>query len=120
MYMVGAHILATLTGNPYTSFVQSRIFDPLNMSSSTYSLTAASARIDQAGKSDLSETWTTFGRRIPFWFREEDVQLNAGYAGVISNVQDLVRPAFCEPAPVWLADGSMRLIRYRRNMFAHS
>lgn len=90
MYMVGAHILATLTGATYTSFARSRIFDPLNMSSSTFSPAVASAAVDQSGKPRLSETWTPFGRRIPFWYKEEDVQLNAGYAGVISSVEDLV------------------------------
>ncbi len=85
MYMVGAYIVSTLTGMRYPDFVNSRIFKPLGMNSSTYSIQAAL----QTGR--FTDTWTSFGRLIPPWIEEEFVDLVAGPAGVISSVEDLVR-----------------------------
>ena len=85
MYMVGAYIVSTLTGMRYPDFVNSRIFKPLGMNSSTYSIQAAL----QTGR--FTDTWTSFGRLIPPWIEEEYVDLVAGSDGVISSVEDLVR-----------------------------
>jgi CubicO group peptidase (beta-lactamase class C family) len=85
MYMVGAYIVAKLTGMRYVDFVDKRIFKPLGMSSSTYSIDAAI----RSGK--FTGTWTYFGRSIPPWIEEGFVDLNAGPAGVISSVEELVR-----------------------------
>ncbi len=85
MYMVGAYIVSTLTGMRYPDFVNSRIFKPLGMNSSTYSIQAAL----QTGR--FTDTWTSFGRLIPPWIEEEYVDLVAGSDGVISSVKDLVR-----------------------------
>lgn len=41
----------------------------------------------------LTQSWTIGGRRIPYWFAEESVPLNAGAGGVISSVLDMV----CSP-----------------------
>ncbi|KAI0317842.1 beta-lactamase/transpeptidase-like protein [Amylostereum chailletii] len=41
MYMVAAHIVSKLSGLPFTSFVETRIFAPLGMNS-VYSVDAAS------------------------------------------------------------------------------
>jgi CubicO group peptidase (beta-lactamase class C family) len=85
MYMVGANIVSTLTGIRFADFVDLRIFKPLGMSSSTYSIDAA------LGTGRFTNTWTSFGRLIPPWIDEEDVDLLAGPAGVISCVEDLAR-----------------------------
>ena len=85
MYTVGAHIVSTLTGVFYADFVNSRIFKPLGMTSSTYSINAAL----KTGR--FTNTWTSFGRLIPPWIKEENVDLLAGPGGAISSVIDLVR-----------------------------
>ena len=84
MYMTGAYIVTKYTNDSYTTFASNRIFKPLNMTSTTFSPNKAFA----SGK--LTQMWTGFGRRIPFWFTEENVELNAGAGGVISSVADLV------------------------------
>lgn len=85
MYIVGTYIVAKLTGMRYVDFVEKRIFKPLGMNSSTYSIDAAV----ETGR--FTGTWTTFGRYIPPWLEERFVDLMAGAAGVISSVEDLVR-----------------------------
>src|SRR6267154_1026569 len=87
MFAVGAHIVSALTGVRYPDFVSSRIFKPLGMTSSTYSINAAL----KTGR--FSNTWTSFGRSIPPWVKEEYVDISAGFGGVISSVIDLVRHA---------------------------
>jgi len=83
MYMVGANIVSTLSGKRYADFVEERIFKPLGMSSSTYSIDAA------IGIGRFTDTWTSFGRMIPPWLKEGYVDLMAGPAGVISSVEEL-------------------------------
>ncbi len=83
--MVGAYIVSTLTGIRYPDFVNSRIFKPLGMASSTYSIESAL----QTGR--FTNTWASFGRLIPPWIEEEFVDLIAGSDGVISSVEDLAR-----------------------------
>jgi CubicO group peptidase (beta-lactamase class C family) len=83
--MVGAYVVSTLSGMRFADFVSNRIFKPLDMSSSTYSIDAAV----QTGR--FTSTWTSFGRLIPTWLQEEDVDLLAGPAGVITSVEDLAR-----------------------------
>lgn len=85
MYMVGAHVIATLSGLPFVEFVKDRILKPLRMTQSTYSVDEAV----QSGKA--SETWTPFGRRIPLWLEGLEIELMAGPGGLISNVKELVR-----------------------------
>ena len=85
MYMVGSYIVSTLSGMRYIDFVDKRIFKPLGMNSSTYSIDAAI----QSGK--FTGTWTYFGRSIPPYIEEGFVDLAAGPGGVISSVEELVR-----------------------------
>jgi CubicO group peptidase (beta-lactamase class C family) len=87
MYVVGAHIVSALTGVRYPDFVHARIFKPLGMTSSTYSINAAL----KTGR--FTNTWTSFGRLIPPWIKEEYVDISAGPGGVISSAIDLVRHA---------------------------
>jgi CubicO group peptidase (beta-lactamase class C family) len=83
MYMVGANVVSTLAGIRFVDFVESRIFNPLGMGSSTYS-------IDEAPDGQISDSWS-FGWLIPPWIEEEFVDLVAGLGGVISSAEDLVR-----------------------------
>jgi CubicO group peptidase (beta-lactamase class C family) len=96
MYMVGAEVVSTLSGMRLGDFVSNRIFKPLGMNSSTYSIDAAT----QTGK--FSETWTSFGRLIPPWIEDEFEDLIAGPGGVISNVEELVRHVMWESVNVYL------------------
>ena len=84
MYMVGAHVVSKFSGMSYQSFVSSRIFAPLNMSSTTFSPSKAA----QSGR--LTQTWTRDVRRIPFWFSDEVASLFAGAGGIISSAEDMV------------------------------
>ena len=83
--MVGSYVVATLSGMRFVDFVNKRIFTPLGMHSSTYSIDAAI----QSGK--FTGTWTSFGRSIPPFIEEGSVDLIAGPGGVISSVEELVR-----------------------------
>lgn len=85
MYITGSYIVSTLSGMRFVDFVNKRIFEPLGMHSSTYSIDAAI----QSGK--FTGAWTYFGRLIPPWIKEEYVDLTAGPGGVISSVEELVR-----------------------------
>ena len=62
--MLGAHLVSTFSGSSYIDFVKNRIWDPLDMSTTTYSPAEAA----RSGK--LAQAWTPEGRRIPFWFPE--------------------------------------------------
>lgn len=84
MYMVAVHVVTTYSGQSYTSFVEERIFAPLGMTSSTFSL----AKAEASGK--LTQGWTEEGRRVPWRFDAETATLIAGPGGVISNAVDMV------------------------------
>lgn len=85
MYIIAAHIVSTYTGS-FTAFVKERIFDPLNMTSTTYSLS------DAVRSGEITQAWTSIGngRRVPHWFDDEVNQLLAGAGGIISSAADLV------------------------------
>jgi len=85
MYIIGSYIVSTLSGTSFVDFVDKRIFKPLGMHSSTYSIDAAI----RSGK--FTDTWTHFGRSIPPWIEERFVDLTAGPGGVISSVEQVVR-----------------------------
>jgi len=85
MYIIAAHIVSTYTGS-FTAFVKQRIFDTLNMTSTTYSLS------DAVRSGEITQAWTSIGkgRRVPHWFDDEVNQLLAGAGGIITNAADLV------------------------------
>lgn len=68
-------------------FVEERIWKPLNMTSTTFYESVASA------DGQLTQSWTIGGRRIPYWEPDEQISVNAGPGGIISNVVDMV--CFC-------------------------
>jgi CubicO group peptidase (beta-lactamase class C family) len=84
MYMVCAHIIDIYAGS-YTDFVHKRLFMPLNMSDSTFVPSEAHA----TGRA--TQTWTKEGRRIPWWFKDDDYKLSMGPGGVIASAEGLVR-----------------------------
>lgn len=86
MYITAAHIISTYAGS-FTTFVKERIFDPLNMTSTTYSLSEAAV----SGR--MTQAWTSIenGRRIPHWFDDELNQSIAGAGGVISSAADMAK-----------------------------
>ncbi|KAI0655705.1 beta-lactamase/transpeptidase-like protein [Cubamyces menziesii] len=94
MYMLGAHIVEKYSGLTYPEFVAERVLKPLDMSTSTLSPSEA------ASSGLLTNTWTKDGRRIPFWFTEEDSRLTAGPGGVISSAKDMVKWL-----AIWLNEG---------------
>lgn len=85
MYILASHVVALYSGTSFEDFVRTRIWDPLNMTSSAYSLAEAC----ETGR--LTEAWATNGRRIPNVFEQPGASfVAAGAGGVISSVQDLV------------------------------
>lgn len=84
MFMVGAYLVSKYADKPYTEFASERLFEPMNMSTTTFSPNAAR----EMGL--LTQTWTSFGRRIPSGFPDDAVELMAGPGGIISSATDLV------------------------------
>jgi len=85
MYMAAAHVVSLYSGKSFPQLVQERIFDQLEMNSTTYSPRKAEA------SGLFSNSWDSSGRRIPFYQTDETLPSHAGPNGVISNVVDLVR-----------------------------
>lgn len=85
MYFLASYIVSTYSGSSFRDFVKNRIFDPLNMTSTTY-------HGDQAEASGLfSQSLAPEGRRIPYWFLDDATsELVAGAGGVISSTVDMV------------------------------
>lgn len=86
--MVAAEIISRYSGMGFDEYVQKRIFDPLGMSSSTYSAFQAA----RSGR--LSDSWNREARLMPYWFPDDRKELVAGAMGVISSVEDLVVQLF--------------------------
>jgi hypothetical protein len=84
-YMVAQHLVELFTGMTLEDFVGERIFRPLNMTSSTFSLEYAAAT------GNLSESYSPFGRRIPHWLDREDMPVIAGAGGILSSAVDLLK-----------------------------
>ena len=91
MFMMVAHLLSTLTGQPYPEFVRERIFDPLGMEPDEATFSPS----DAAKSGKLSSAWfaqdTKTLHEIPFWFNAKSAKLSEGAAGVITSVKGLVR-----------------------------
>lgn len=108
IYTVAAHIVATYSGQSYTSFVEERIFAPLGMVSSTFSPTEAKA------SDSLTQGWSKKGRRVPEIFAEDPAFVMAGPAGVISNAIDTV--GHCVPFSAYMDLSYFRSSGSRRGL----
>ncbi|KAJ3557983.1 hypothetical protein NM688_g1175 [Phlebia brevispora] len=85
MYILGSYVISKYSGMSYMNFVKRRIWEPLNMSSTTFYESEAS----RDGK--LTQAWTRTGRRIPIWMHDEQAPLNAGPGGIMTNTVDMVK-----------------------------
>ncbi|KAI0713049.1 beta-lactamase/transpeptidase-like protein [Cerioporus squamosus] len=86
MYLFLPHVITTFSGKTFQEFVTERIFVPLNMTATTYNLTAA----DESGL--MSQSFTFTGRRIPVIFQDPSAaSFIAGAGGVISNAVDMAK-----------------------------
>ncbi|KAF7348707.1 Beta-lactamase domain-containing protein [Mycena venus] len=84
MFVAGSYVVSKFSGMAYRDFVEKRIMLPLNMSSSTM-------HPDRVSGSDrFTQTWTPYGRRIPFFLKEHSADLIAGAGGVISTAEDML------------------------------
>jgi CubicO group peptidase (beta-lactamase class C family) len=83
--MVAQHLIERFTGMTHEKFVVERVFNPLNMTSSTFSLEYAAAT------GNLSESYSPLGRRIPHWFDRDDMPVIAGAGGILSSAVDLLK-----------------------------
>ena len=85
MYIFSTEIISTYSGKTYQEFVKERIFDPLNMTSTSFSVQEANST------GHLSQSWTYFQRRIPNILEDPTAaNLVAGAGGILSNVVDMV------------------------------
>jgi CubicO group peptidase (beta-lactamase class C family) len=93
MFIVAAHLVSELTQQPFTDFVSSTFFKPLNMSSTTYTpLFDDSDAMEHLSASYATlNNWTSV--EIPYNFNAsfEQLQLHAGAGGVVSSAQDLTK-----------------------------
>ncbi|EIW78707.1 beta-lactamase transpeptidase-like protein [Coniophora puteana RWD-64-598 SS2] len=84
MFMLASYLVSKYSDMLYNTFVEERIFAPLNMTSSMYAPSKAQA------SGLLTQSWTKEGRRIPEWFGDDSViDLNAGPGGLITNAIDM-------------------------------
>lgn len=83
MYFVGSYIIETYSGESYAEFVKQRIFSPLNITTSGFSIREA----EKTGS--LTQVFAG-KRRVPFVVNDSNVRLIAGAGGVISSAIDLV------------------------------
>ena len=86
--MISQHIIGKYSGTGFASFVEERLFNVLNMTSTTYSSLKA------ADSGHLSHSWTSDGRRIPFYNSNNVHQSQMGVDKVVSNAVDMVRIHF--------------------------
>ncbi|KAL8292333.1 hypothetical protein RQP46_001799 [Phenoliferia psychrophenolica] len=92
MFMTAAYLVSKLTSTPFTDFVTSAIFKPLNMTASTFSPDTS-----PTSWAHLSDSFMTLDNgtvsEIPYGFKEsfEDLQVNAGAGGVVSSARDLMK-----------------------------
>ncbi|KAI0346460.1 beta-lactamase transpeptidase-like protein [Trametopsis cervina] len=86
MYMLVSHVVTLYSGMSFPDFVKSRIWSPLNLTSSTYNITEAFA------SGLLSQSWTKDGRRIPNPLTDPGTaSMASGPGGIMTNVIDLTK-----------------------------
>lgn len=94
--MLASYLISKYSGQSYVNFIQTRIFTPLQMSSTSFPQNQTShppsPSHPHSRRQNLSQSWTQNKRRIPFWFSNPVLgELNSGPAAIISNVEDMIR-----------------------------
>lgn len=83
--MLAQVLIEHFSNQTLPEFITQRIFKPLNMSSTSYSLSAALA----SGRA--SQAFDTAHRRIPLGLPDIDQALIAGPAGILSTAPDVLK-----------------------------
>ncbi|ORY89602.1 beta-lactamase/transpeptidase-like protein [Leucosporidium creatinivorum] len=93
MFVTAAYLVSELSGEPFTDFVSSTFFKPLNMTATTYTplLDDTDAMKHLSSSFATLKNWTSV--EIPYNFNAtfDQLQLHAGAGGVVSSAQDLVK-----------------------------
>lgn len=93
MFILAAYLVSGLANQPFTDFVTSTFFKPLNMSSTTYTplLDVTDAVKHLSSSYATLKNWTSV--EIPYNFNAtfEQLQLFAGAGGAVSSARDLVK-----------------------------
>ena len=98
MYETLSYLPTALLNQSYESYVAQHLFEPLNMSSTTFSIAEAVKSGNFAIGHLASDRDVTRGLNgtikaiIPTWFRPGEERVWAGAGGVISSARDLVSP----------------------------
>jgi CubicO group peptidase (beta-lactamase class C family) len=90
MFMTSAALVSHLTGRSYRDYVKSAIFDPLNMTSTTFD-PIHDARDRVTATYNIAPNGTVY--EVPYWQQAEDANLDtlAGPGGIVSSTRDLAK-----------------------------
>ncbi len=93
MYITASHLVSHLSQQPFTSFIASHFFEPLEMKSTTFTPLLDAPAIGErlsASYIALPEGGVT---EVPFEFdlSFEDLQLDAGAGGIVSSTRDMIK-----------------------------
>ncbi|GAA5901300.1 hypothetical protein JCM6882_007738 [Rhodosporidiobolus microsporus] len=94
MYMAATEIVSAFTSQPYSSYVTSRIFKPLNMTASTFSPHLdGPAVVDRLSSSFEVNFDNKTAFEIPYGlnYSTADLELIAGPGGIVSSTRDMVK-----------------------------
>ena len=89
MFTVASYIVTKYSNMPFPDFVKKRIFTPLGMNETTF------YHSQVKHPANFSQTFTPDGRRIPWWFPDETINLIGGPGSIITNVIDMVSAVVC-------------------------
>lgn len=97
MYETLSYLPQVLLNQTYESYIAQHIFNPLNMSSSTFSVAEAEARGTLAHGFQWDAQDITQGKNgtlvatVPYFQRPGEEEIWAGAGGVLTSARDLVR-----------------------------
>lgn len=100
MYETLSYLPVLLLNQTYESYIAQHIFEPLNMTSSTYYVAEAEARGTLADgfqwdMQDLTRGINgTLIPTVPYFLRAGEESIWSGAGGVLSSARDLVRPSY--------------------------
>ena len=97
MYETLSYLPQVLLNQTYESYIAQHIFDPLNMTASTFSVSEAEARGSLADgfqrdmKDLINNINGTLTPIVPYFHRPGEEKIWAGAGGVLTSARDLVR-----------------------------